>query len=47
MVKFHMIDTATMGIRRVFRIQKEKYFPLPDYDFDVSNQVSVTIYGKI
>lgn len=47
MVKFHMIDTATMGIRRVFRIQKEKYFPLPDYDLDVSNQVSVTVYGKI
>lgn len=47
MVKFHMIDTATMGIRKVFRIQKEKYFPLPDYDLDVSNQVSVTVYGKI
>lgn len=47
MVKFHMIDTATMGIRKVFRIQKEKYFPLPDYDLSVSNQVSVTVYGKI
>lgn len=47
MVKLYMIDTATMGIRKVFRIQKEKYFPLPDYDLSVLNQVSVTVYGKI
>lgn len=47
MVKFHMIDTATSGIKKVFRIQKEKYFPLPDYDLSSSNQVSVTVYGKI
>ena len=47
MVKFHMIDTATMGIRKVFKIQKDKYFPLPDYDFNTYNQVSVTVYGKI
>ena len=47
MVKFHMIDTATSGIKKVFRIQKEKYFPLPDYDLTLPNQVSVTVYGKI
>lgn len=47
MVKFHMIDTATSGIKKVFRIQKEKYFPLPDYDLTTANQVSVTVYGKI
>ena len=47
MVKFHMIDTSTMGIRKVFRIQKERYFPLPDYDLNVYNQVGVTVYGKI
>ena len=46
MVKFHMIDTAAMGIRRVFRIQKEKFFPMPDYDLTVSGQVGVTVYGK-
>lgn len=46
MVKFHMIDTATSGIKKVFRIQKDKYFPMPDYDFSVGNQVSVTVYGK-
>lgn len=47
MVKFHMIDTATSGIKRVFRIQKEKYFPMPDYDLHSANQVAVTVYGKI
>lgn len=47
MVKFHMIDTAAMGIRRVYRIQKDKFFPLPDYDFSKPNQVSVTIFGKV
>lgn len=47
MVKFHMIDTAAMGIRRVFRIQREKYFPMPDYDLSVQNEVRVTIYGKV
>lgn len=47
MVKFYMIDTATSGIKKVFRIQKEKYFPMPDYDLSVSNQVAVKIYGKI
>lgn len=46
MVKFHMIDTATSGIKKVYRIQKEKYFPMPDYDFSLHNQVSVTVYGK-
>lgn len=47
MVKFNMIDTQTMGIRRVFKIQQEKYFPLPDYDLSSPHQVSVTVYGKI
>ncbi len=47
MVKFHMIDTATSGIRKVYRIQRDKYFPMPDYDLSKGNQVTVTIYGKI
>jgi ATP-dependent DNA helicase RecG len=47
MVKFYMIDTASMGIRKVFRIQRDKFFPLPDYDFDTKNQVSVEVYGKV
>lgn len=41
-----MIETQGGGIRKIFNFQKERYFPLPDYDF--SNQkVKVTITGKI
>jgi ATP-dependent DNA helicase RecG len=47
MVKFDMIDTATSGIKKVYRIQKDKYFPMPDYDLGSSSQVSVKVYGKI
>lgn len=46
MVAFHMIDTATLGIRRAFNIQKAKYFPMPDYNVSSGTQVEVTIYGK-
>ena len=46
MVKFHMIDTATSGIKKVYRIQKEKYFPMPDFDLSNMKQVAVTVYGK-
>ena len=47
MVKFHMIDTATSGIKKIYRIQKEKFFPMPDYDLTTVNQVLVKVYGKI
>lgn len=47
MVKFHMIDTATSGIKKIFRIQRAKFFPLPDYDLSVHDQVGVKIYGKV
>lgn len=47
MVKFNMIDTQSMGIRKVFRIQQEKYFPLPDYEFPNKSQVNVTVIGKV
>ena len=47
MVKFNMIDTQSMGIRKVFRIQQEKYFSLPDYDLSTHNKIEVTVYGKV
>lgn len=43
---FKMIDTETTGIRRVFHIQRERFFPLPDYDITSKERVEVTIYGK-
>jgi len=47
MAKINMIDTAAMGIRRIFNIQRNKFFPLPDYDLKESGIVSVTVYGKV
>lgn len=46
MVNLNMIDTIGSGIKKMFVIQKDKFFPLPEYD--LSNQkVTVTITGKI
>lgn len=46
MVNLNMIDTTGSGIKRMFNIQRSKYFPLPDYDLSKS-KVQVTIIGKI
>ena len=46
MVKFKMIDTETTGIRKVFNIQRERFFPLPDYDLSQKNKVEVALYGR-
>lgn len=47
MVNLNMIDTVGSGIKRVYDIQKKKYFPMPDYDLSNPNCVIVTLYGKI
>ena len=47
MVNLNMIDTVGSGIRRVYDIQKKKFFPMPDYDLNETNRVKVTLYGKI
>ncbi|MDO4341532.1 MAG: ATP-binding protein [bacterium] len=47
MVNLNMIDTVGSGIRRVYDIQKKKFFPMPDYDLTTNNRVKVTLYGKI
>jgi ATP-dependent DNA helicase RecG len=41
-----MIDTVGSGIKRMFRTQKERFFPMPDYDLS-GGKVKVTITGKI
>ena len=46
MVNLNMIDTIGSGIKRMFVIQKNKYFPLPDYDLS-NNQVKVKITAKV
>lgn len=46
MKTLNMIEMKTSGIKNIFKIQKQKYFPLPDYDLTNHNQVKVTLYGK-
>ena len=46
MVNLNMIDTIGSGIKKMFLLQKNKYFPLPDYDLS-NNKVKVQIIGKV
>jgi ATP-dependent DNA helicase RecG len=46
MFNLKMVDTAGGGIRKMFNYQKERYFPLPDYDIH-KNRVKLTIIGKV
>ncbi|WP_027126302.1 RNA-binding domain-containing protein [Gelidibacter mesophilus] len=46
MVNLNMIDTIGSGIKRMFTIQRNKYFPLPDYNL-AQNKVQVKIIGKV
>ena len=46
MVNLNMIDTIGSGIRKMFIIQKNKYFPLPEYNFS-HNKITLTITGKV
>jgi len=47
MVGLNMIDTIGSGIRKMFKTQMERFFPLPDYDLTQSERVSVKIQGRI
>ncbi|MGN1374911.1 MAG: ATP-binding protein [Bacilli bacterium] len=43
MVNLNMIDTVGSGIRRVYDIQKKKFFPMPDYDLSEEKRVKVVL----
>jgi len=47
MVKLNMIDTIGSGIKRMFTKQRERRFPMPDYDLSESGRVKVRIVGKV
>ena len=48
MVHFNMIDTVGRGIKKIYTEQRNRFFPMPDYDIDTENRtVGVTIYGKM
>jgi ATP-dependent DNA helicase RecG len=46
MINLNMIDAIGSGIKRMFNIQRKKFFPMPDYEF-VNNKVKLTITGKV
>ena len=46
MVELGMVDTIGSGIRRMFYKQRDRLYPMPDYDFN-DNKVKVTIIGKV
>jgi len=46
MVNLNMIDTIGSGIKRLFVIQKNKFFPLPEYNL-ADRKVTVSIIGKV
>lgn len=47
MVNLNMIDTIGSGIKRMFKIQRDRYFPLPDFDLAEPGRVKVRHTGKI
>lgn len=46
MVSFNMIDTVGSGIKSIFLQQKERFFPMPDYDLS-NNMVKASLIGKV
>ncbi len=46
MLNLKMVDTIGSGIRKIFNLQRQKFFPMPDYIFS-NNKVELTIIGKV
>lgn len=47
MVSLNMIDTQGGGIKRMFLKQRERFFPMPDYDLAQPDRVVVNLRGRI
>ena len=46
MVNLNMIDTVGSGIRKMFTQQRDKFFPMPEYQID-ERRVEVSIIGRV
>ncbi len=46
MFNLKMVDTAGGGIRKMFNYQRERFFPMPEYDLS-KDKVKVTVIGKV
>ena len=47
MVNLNMIETVGSGIKKMFTIQRNRFFPLPTYDISKENHTEVTIHGEL
>ena len=47
MVNLNMIDTIGSGIKRMFIRQRERSFPMPDYELDEPDKVVVRLMGQV
>lgn len=46
MFNLKMVDTAGGGIKKIFNFQRDRFFPMPDYDLS-GGKVKVAIPGKV
>jgi ATP-dependent DNA helicase RecG len=47
MFNLNMIDTIGSGVRRMFTTQRDRHFPMPDYDLSEPGRVKVRVIGKV
>jgi ATP-dependent DNA helicase RecG len=47
MTELNMIDHMGYGIQDIYRRQRERFLPLPDYDLGEPNVVRLTIHGRV
>lgn len=47
MVNLNMIDTIGSGIKRMFTVQRQRSFPMPDYELSDPNKVAVRLTGRV
>ena len=47
MVAFNMVDSMDGGLQRMFTEQRQRFFPLPDYDLSQPDRVRLVIHGKL
>lgn len=47
MVNLNMIDTIGSGIKRMFTLQRQRGFPMPDYELSDPNRVVVRLTGRV
>ncbi|MFC0279401.1 RNA-binding domain-containing protein [Falsigemmobacter intermedius] len=47
MTELNMIDHMGYGILDIYQRQRQRFFPLPDYDLEESEMVRLTIHGRV